>query len=541
MPDTTTLRLLKRHGSSFSNRLLGTRCVMSRVVLLLLAVSLAFIPAGIASAQLEAPEGLLFAEIPAEVKSLIEQLYVSPEPASQVEAANKLAAMGEGAAPAVPYLVQILSERIDATVRDAVVTTLEKIGKSDPKPIIEALKSDRTQTRLTAIKILEVLADKQAVEPLVNAVLRDSAQTVRDQALQVLAKMAADDPSVSDKLIATVEDEKAKPVIRSRAMKALGHISGAGLNLDSLVAMLGNEEADIRLRCAAAAALGRSGNAEAVGPLLEAFKSKKAPIRLWAAVALNGQSGSDVITALTNALKDEDDRVRVRAADALAAVQDPKVIDPLTKALADENAEVRTWGVIGLGNFSDKKAFDALTSALADSDVAVRVAAADALGRTGSLEATSQLNGLLNDFAEGTEVRVAAARAIGSLRDSRAVPSLLGLVDDPNPKLRQWVVSALGRIGDARAVEPLIGALADDDPAVRGWAALALSRFRDPRIIAPLTKALEDPDAKVRGRAVLALRVASASPQVKAALEKAANDPDPEVQRKAKQVLGANG
>ncbi len=550
--------------SIFSSRLAGTRCVMIRAAvclsatlfggcpnttrkvphgrrriwsaIVLASVLMAF-PSGRASGQLEVPKDLFFAPIPPETKALVEQLYVSREPARQVEAAGKLAALGEAAAPVVPYLVTILNENIDPTVRQAVVATLIKLGKPVLDPIKASLKAKREETRLSAIEILETLVDKSAAAPLTDVALHDAAAPVRDRALGALARLATTDPAVSQKLIATVEDEKEKPEIRSRAMKALGKVSGMGLPLDALVAMLENAEADIRLRCAAAAALGQSRNVQAVSPLVRALADDKAPIRLWAAVALNGNSSAEVVAALVKALDDEDDRVRVRAADALAGVLDPKVLDPLVKATGDTNAEVRTWAVIGLGNYTDKKALDALVAALRDTEVEVRVAAADSLGRTGSPEATPHLIARFNDFAEQGEVRAAAARAVGGLRDSRAVPALLGLLSDNDPKVRQWVASALGRIGDSRAVDPLIGALSDSDPAVRGWAALALARFRDRRIIDPLLKAAKDSEAQVRARVVLALQVAANDPRVKAALQEAAADPDPTVQENAKKAL----
>ncbi len=513
---------------------------MTRAAVFFLAVLVTIVPAGIASAQLEAPKDLFFAEIPAEAKSLVEQLYVAPNPAGQVEAAGKLAAMGPDAAPVIKYLVQILNEDIDPTVRQAVVATLGKLGKPVLEAITPQLKGERQETRISAIEVLEALADKQAAGPLTNTVLGDPSQTVRDRALAALTRLAATDPTVGAKLMETVDDGAAKPEIRSRAMKALGRMAEEGLPVDSLVAMFEDTEADIRLRCAAAAALGQSRDTAAVAPLVSALGDEKASIRLWAAVALNGHSAPDVISGLIKVMGDEDDRVRVRAADALAAVQDPKVIDTLVKATSDAHAEVRTWAVIGLGNYSDKKALDALSGAVRDSDVQVRVAAADSLGRTGAPQATSHLISRLNDFGEESEVRAAAARSLGALRDSRAVPILLGLLGDNDPMLRRWVVSALGRIGDAQAVEPLVGALNDSEPSVRGWAALALARFRDPRIIEPLLKAVKDPDAQVRVRAVLALRVAVNDPRVRAALQAAASDPDPAVQKKAKQVLGTS-
>ena len=401
---------------------------MTRAAILLLAVLISVVPAGVASAQLEAPKDLFFADIPTEIKTLVEQVYVSPKPAGQMDAVGKLAAMGDAAAPAVPYLVKILTERIDPALRQSVVATLIKLGKPVLEPIKAGLKAEREETRLNAIEILEALVDKDSAGPLTDITLHDPIQPVRNRALDALARLAMADPAVGEKLMATVEDEKEKPEIRSRAMKALGRMAGVGLPLDALVTMLENAEADIRLRCAAAAALGQTRNTEAVAPLVKALGDEKAPIRLWAAVALNGNSSSEAVTALTKALEDKEDRVRVRAADALAAVLDPKVIDPLAKAAGDANAEVRTWAVIGLGNYSDKKALDALTAAIRDNDVQVRVAAADSLGRTGSPQATAYLIARLNDFSEEAEVRAAAARALGVLRDSRAVPTLLGLL-----------------------------------------------------------------------------------------------------------------
>ena len=514
---------------------------MSRAVAFFLAGFFAVFSCGVASAQLKAPQKLLFAEISADMKSSVEQLYVSPKAAGQVAAVEKLVAMGAAVEPAIPFILPILNEKIDDSVRRAVVAMLIKLGKPVLEPVRPLLNSQRMETRINAIEILEAVPDKDSVDPLTNLVLHDASALIRERALDAVARLAMTNPAVGVKLLATVQDEKAQPEIRSRAMKAMGRLAGGTLSVQVLVAMLENAEADIRLRCAAAAALGQSRKAEAVAPLVKALGDKKTPIRVWAAVALNGNSSSEAISALTKALGDEDERVRVRAADALAAVQDPKVVEPLAKAVGDASAEVRTWAAIGLGNFTDKKALDALATAVRDNDVQVRVAAADSLGRTGAPQAAPYLMDRLNDFGEDVEVRVAAARALGALRDSRAVPTLLGLMSENDKKVRQWVVSTLGRIGDARAVEPLIKALDDRDPAVRGWAALALGRFRDPRIIEPLLKAAKDSDAQVRAHAVLALRVAVNDARVKAALQAAATDSDATVQEKAKQVLASAG
>ena len=514
---------------------------MIRCTAILPAFVLAILPVGHAEAQLKAPEELFFANLPAEMKNLVEQMYVAPTPAQQAAAAAKLAATGEAAVPALSYMIRILGEPIDPVVRRAVVDGLVKIGKPALEQAIGGLKSSHPAARQSAIEVLGQLADKEAIAPVLDAFLHDQAGSVREAALAALAKLVVLQPAALEKVMATAQDKAAKPEIRGRAIKLIGRLAGPAVPVEPLVAILQDAGEDIRMRCAAADALGRNKSPAAVAPLVAALADKSASMRVWAAVALNGSSDPSAIAALVKAIGDENERVRVRAADALASVHDAKVIDPLTKALGDANAEVRAWAAVGLGNFSDPRVVPSLGDALRDADVGVRVRAADALGRTHLPEATPLLIQTVGSVTEDAQVRCASARALGGRRDSRAVPTLIGLVRDNDPALRQWVVAALGRIGDARAVEPLIGAAEDAEAQVRAWAVLALSRFRDPRIIEPLVKAAKDADAQVRARAVLAMRVAINDPRVKAALQAAAEDSDPVVQEKARQALGKAG
>ena len=65
-------------------------------------------------------------------------------------------------------------------------------------------------------------------------------------------------------------------------------------------------------------------------------------------------------------------------------------------------------------------------------------------------------------------VRARAALGLGSVQDTAAVPLLLFLLDDPNPRVRADVAFALGQSADAAAELPLIAALRDEaDPAVQ--------------------------------------------------------------------------
>ncbi|VXD21889.1 HEAT repeat domain-containing protein [Planktothrix paucivesiculata] len=75
-------------------------------------------------------------------------------------------------------------------------------------------------------------------------------------------------------------------------------------------------------------------------------------------------------------------------------------------------------------------------------------------------------------------VRVSVAYALGRNSNSQSVEALMAqLHQDWNGYVRKGVVWALGTCGDRRALEPLLDALKTDIPAVRLWAASSLGQM----------------------------------------------------------------
>lgn len=72
--------------------------------------------------------------------------------------------------------------------------------------------------------------------------------------------------------------------------------------------------------------------------------------------------------------------------------------------------------------------------------------------------------------------RYYAAHLLGDLKDSRAVPILIGLLHDRD--VRYVVPWALAEIGDSRANQPMIDLLHDDDPSFRVYVIQALVKLR---------------------------------------------------------------
>ena len=132
------------------------------------------------------------------------------------------------------------------------------------------------------------------------------------------------------------------------------------------------------VRRAAAEALEKIGDPQAIPALIEALKDEDRDVRRTAAWAL-GQIGPPAVPALIQALRDEKWEVRQAAAEALEKIGDPQATPALIQALRDEDVGVRRVAAKALGQIGDPQATPALIHALRDEERWVREAAAEAL------------------------------------------------------------------------------------------------------------------------------------------------------------------
>ena len=217
-----------------------------------------------------------------------------------------------------------------------------------------------------------------------------------------------------------------------------------------------------------------------VSRLLRVLRGRRVgdSVREAAAAALGRIGDAAAVPGLLAALRDAEWSVREVAAAALKQIGTPAV-PGLLAALGDANADVRRAAAWALGQIGNAAAVPGLLAALGDASWYVREAAAWALGRIGA----PAVPGLLHALRDADwRVRWAAARALGQIGDATAVPGLLhALDDDAECLVRQVAAAALGQIGDAAAVPELLHALRDADWWVRWAAAAALRNFADAR------------------------------------------------------------
>jgi hypothetical protein len=152
----------------------------------------------------------------------------------------------------------------------------------------------------------------------------------------------------------------------------------------------------------------------------------------------------------------------------------------------------------------------ALITALDDPDREVRLQVAGALAKIGDTRAVDPLIGRLTAREDYARVQIVTVIGLGDLRDPRAIPPLVRVLQIGDSTFRSAAAEALGKIGHPRfgevdAVGPLIAALSDQDSFVRRLAARSLGQMSDPRALEPLQQAAQDSDSDVRQEAEEAL------------------------------------
>ena len=197
---------------------------------------------------------------------------------------------------------------------------------------------------------------------------------------------------------------------RGRAATLLGS-TGSRAHTAELTALLADRDPEVR--CAAARALGKSGEPSAVTSLLEALSATR-PLPA-------GVSGMAVLDLGTSALP------------ALRTALDSGA--PAAQSLAAEL----------LGLHGDLSASAALELLVRDRDrpVPVRRAAAGALGRIGSPSATDVLVRALGS----PELTATAAQALGRIGDPFALPALVTGLAATEPETRAACANALAALG----------------------------------------------------------------------------------------------
>lgn len=125
----------------------------------------------------------------------------------------------------------------------------------------------------------------------------------------------------------------------------------------------------------------------------------------------------------------------------------------LAPFLNDPAPEVRQCAALGLAIKPDESALQPLIGALSDDDSMVGSLAANALVKIGSAAVPS----LIDAVKQGPQSqRIHALRALAEIRDHRAIPIMMQVMQEDSALLQHWAKEGLERLGlDMIYIKPL--------------------------------------------------------------------------------------
>ncbi len=448
----------------------------------------------------------------------LEVLARDADPALRRRALISLGRVGDAAG--LPALIKGLSDP-DEGVRTSAAFSIGILGApGSTAPLVDRLKDPSPVIRGRVAEALGLLGDGATAGAVATAFSDCGAH---------LAPIASDDEGT-----VAPEAEACKlglfALVRLRQYEALARVA-----LDA-------QGAPVSRWWPVAYALQRIGDARAVGALsaLASTPGVYTPsFALRGLAALRDGRAVDPATSIVSR-RDADVRVRVAAARALGELRAAKAVPVLLKVLEDAATprNLTLEIVTALGGIGDRRALDPVLDRLTDRWPAMRAAAFTSAARIDPDAFLLVFSGFEPD--RDWSVRVAVAAALATLPADRVRAAVLDLANDPDVRVQGPALEALSKVGGPDVTPRLFAALEAPDFAVRATAARLVGEAKLDGGVARLEAAYKRADGDVtpaaRTATLVALAQYGAAP-ARPTLLAALRDRDWAVRRRAAELL----
>jgi HEAT repeat protein len=404
-----------------------------------------------------------------------------------------------GDASAVPALIACLDDnsanhfKYDADSYKAATNALVQIGEPAVPALIEILTNPNERVRSAACTALGQIGDISAIPAL-----RVHAEVMQD-ARQALTKLGGTSMSLLE-AAGTLAEQSQWGVLCRALTSNLVRAAIVQLGNSAVPALIvALRDDDPKIRQAACTALGQIGDPSPVPALIACLDQQD--ISEAAANALV-QIGKPAVPALIRAITRPSSRVRCAACTALGQIGDTAAVPVLIQRLEDADSNVRSAACTALGQIGDAAAIPALrvhAELMEEARHALYKLGGTSMSLQEAVRTLSEQNqwGVLSRALTSNKFRDAIVQL-----GSSAVPALIDVLRDVDPKIRQAACNALGQIGDPSAIPALIACLGDvetTDAAIN-----ALVHIGKPAL-PTLIEALTSPSNRVRSAACTAL------------------------------------
>ncbi|HSJ85878.1 MAG TPA: HEAT repeat domain-containing protein [Anaerolineales bacterium] len=161
---------------------------------------------------------------------------------------------------------------------------------------------------------------------------------------------------------------------------------------------------------------------------------------------------ADAIPSVLDLTKSSDVDTRWWALRTLASMPSART-EMLIPFLSDPAPEIRQCAALGLAIKTDESAVESLVQALQDADSMVSSLAGNALVKIGSAAVPS----LIEAVKSGVQSqRIHALRALAEIKDHRAIPVMMQVMQEDSALLQHWAQEGLERLGlDMIYMKPL--------------------------------------------------------------------------------------
>jgi len=379
-----------------------------------------------------------------ELHHLVEMTFAR-NAAARSKAARDIGAMGAAAAPAVPFLIRLLSDAADTYESDfgplpvmvAAWTALEKIGKPAVGPCTAALKDASEDERDVLIDVLGRIGTPEALDVMLPLV------TDRDEKTSlgaILSLRNCRDPRIVGPLVQALTKSPDTRVRQAAANGLSANVRDPRAVDALLVAM---KDKDLGVRCAALASLGEQRDRRAVPSLLEVLQKSE----------------------------DKELYVRIEAARSLGEIRDLRAFGPLLVLFKDQNAPkyLRSAAAEGLGLMGNREALPPLTVVLKDTSQPrdLRVEVIHAIPKLAGAESLSLLTQIAKSSGDGVEARFWAALEIvsitdGAIEDVEILSPLKGCMDQRQALVQKIILHGKNEAVRSAATKMLI------EPSAKG-------------------------------------------------------------------------